>query len=180
MYPGRVGATPRWPCSPPRRILRRSARRDSEWCACPHRSFRSDGFVRRGGQPDIDWDRVDGTTYRSGGHPGYDERELKGPSRRLDRSRHRVDWRGERAPLGDSSEPPIVAEIYGIGLRLVLASLLHGFLVDDTGASHTRTPGWSDISRSPGTSGSGAMPADKGEEDDELSFLLESDEELEE
>lgn len=83
-------------------------------------------------------------------------------------------------PLGFERAAPVVAAIYGFGLLLVLASLLHGFLTDQPGVGETRTPGWSDTSRSSRRGVSGATPADGGEEDDELSFLLESDEELEE
>lgn len=83
-------------------------------------------------------------------------------------------------PLGFASAAPIVALIYGIGIFLVIGSLLHGYLIEDQQSSGA-TAGWrsDSIAGTARGSGSGAMPADGGEDDSDLTFLLEDEDDHE-
>lgn len=85
-------------------------------------------------------------------------------------------------PLNFQTGVWITGGVYGIGLLLVLASVLHGLVVGDDGSATGRTTGWTRDSSATGSvraPGSGPMPADGGEEDGELSFLLEDERERE-
>lgn len=84
-------------------------------------------------------------------------------------------------PLGFESAFPIVAAVYGTGVFFVLAALVHGMVRDEHPGPTDTIHGWqrTDASTLYRSSGSQAMPADGGDADDDLTFLLgdEDDEE---
>lgn len=80
-------------------------------------------------------------------------------------------------PLGFESALPIVAVIYGTGIFFVLAVLVHGFVAGDRVAEPDSTTGWTrEVSAGSNRTG-GPMPADGGDEDDDLTFLLDDEDE---
>lgn len=84
-------------------------------------------------------------------------------------------------PLGFESALPIVAAVYGTGVFFVLAALVHGMATDEQPGRTDTRPGWQRTGSSTlyRSSGNQPMPADGGDEDDDLTFLLggEDDEE---
>lgn len=80
-------------------------------------------------------------------------------------------------PLGFESAFLLVALLYAGGISVLLLAVVHGFVVDPKPGGGDTT-GWSrDATDTFGLGDSGPMPADGGDEDDDLTFLLENDEE---
>ncbi|MFB6267790.1 MAG: hypothetical protein ABEI31_09035 [Halodesulfurarchaeum sp.] len=86
-------------------------------------------------------------------------------------------------PLGLDRVGTLVALLYGVGLFVVVAALVQGTIEDASpaGTGRTGTVSSSDLDMgSFGSPGPGTMPADGGAEDDDLTFLLDDDEDGEE
>jgi hypothetical protein len=80
-------------------------------------------------------------------------------------------------PLGFEAALPLVALLYATGVFFVLAVLVHGLVSEKGEAGTDATSGWSREVSAGSTGTRGAMPADGGDEDDDLTFLLDDEDE---